>query len=426
MLDAKYLRQQLPETALRLKQRGFVIDTAAVSALEEERKTLQVHTQSLQQERNQLAKSIGQAKSRGESTDELMKQAERLAQTVTEAEQRLQQLQQQWDELILKIPNLPDEDVVVGKDENDNQEIRRWGEPRAFDFEPQDHVTLGERLQGLDMELAARLSGARFSFLKGPLARLHRALAQWMLDTQTQQHGYTECYVPYLVSSDCFYGTGQLPKFADDFFGMRGEKDLWLIPTAEVPLTNTVRDSVLRADELPIKLTAHTPCFRSEAGSYGKDTRGMFRVHQFDKVELVQIVRPEDSARALEELTGHAERILQLLQLPYRTMLLCTGDMGFCSAKTYDIEVWLPSQQRYREISSCSNCRDFQARRMQARFKDPATGKNEWVHTLNGSGLAIGRALIAVMEHYQNADGSITVPEVLRPYVGSERIGPVT
>ncbi|GAP67013.1 seryl-tRNA synthetase [Mizugakiibacter sediminis] len=424
MLDPVLLRARLDETAERLKTRGIALDTAALNALEAERKTLQTETQELQSVRNARSKAIGQAKAKGEDVAALMAEVAGLGDRLKANEQRLAEVQAQLAEIALRVPNVPDVSVPVGKDESENAEIARWGTPRAFDFAVRDHVDLGARHGWLDGDAGARLSGARFTVLRGALARLHRALAQFMLDLHTREHGYLECNVPLLVHAETMQGTGQLPKFEEDLFAAQaGETRRYLIPTAEVSLTNLVRESILEADALPMRLTAHTPCFRAEAGSYGKDVRGMIRQHQFEKVELVQIVRPAESFAALEELVGHAEKVLQLLGLPYRKVLLCTGDMGFAAAKTYDLEVWLPSQNTYREISSCSNCTDFQARRMQARWRNPETGKPELVHTLNGSGLAVGRTLIAVMENYQNVDGSITVPEALRPYMGgAERI----
>ncbi|OAM26895.1 MULTISPECIES: serine--tRNA ligase [Eikenella] len=423
MLDIQLLRHDAAAVAAKLAQRGFVFDSAAFDALETQRKALQMRTEELQSRRNSVSKQIGALKGQGKHAEAEAAMAE-VAQIKTDLEQAdtdYQAVQAQIDALLLGIPNLPHDSVPVGKDETENVEVRRVGEPRQFDFEIKDHVDLGEKL-GLDFETAAALSGARFSLMKGPAARLHRALAQFMLDTHTQQHGYTECYTPYIVSDSTLVGTGQLPKFGEDLFhvtrgGDESKTTQYLIPTAEVTLTNTVRERILPADALPIKLTAHSPCFRSEAGSHGKDTRGLIRQHQFDKVEMVQIVHPEASYAALEEMVGHAERILQLLKLPYRVITLCTGDMGFGAAKTYDLEVWVPAQNTYREISSCSNCEDFQARRMKARFKDES-GKNRLVHTLNGSGLAVGRTLVAVLENHQNADGSINIPAALRPYLG--------
>ncbi len=423
MLDIQLLRTDAAAVAAKLAQRGFVFDSAAFDALEAQRKALQMRTEELQSRRNSVSKQIGALKGQGKHAEAEAAMAE-VAQIKTDLEQadtNYQAVQAQIDALLLGIPNLPHESVPAGKDETENVEVRRVGTPRQFDFEIKDHVDLGEKL-GLDFETAAALSGARFSLMKGQVARLHRALAQFMLDTHTQQHGYTECYTPYIVSDSTLIGTGQLPKFGEDLFhvirgGDESKTKQYLIPTAEVTLTNTVRERILPADALPLKLTAHSPCFRSEAGSHGKDTRGLIRQHQFDKVEMVQIAHPDHSYAALEEMVGHAERILQLLELPYRVITLCTGDMGFGAAKTYDLEVWVPAQNTYREISSCSNCEDFQARRMKARFKDE-DGKNRLVHTLNGSGLAVGRTLVAVLENHQNADGSISIPAALRPYLG--------
>lgn len=420
MLDIQQLRNDLDGVAARLAQRGFALDTATFSALEQERKALQTRTQDLQAERNAKSKAIGQAKAKGEDVAPIMASVAHLGDELKAAEQNLAVLQDKLNDMLLRIPNLPHESVPVGRDESGNVELHRWGTPRSFDFTVKDHVDIGTPL-GLDFETGAKLSGARFTVLKGQIAKLHRALAQFMLDVQTNEHGYTECYTPYIVNPEVLFGTGQLPKFAEDMFRVeRGGEDgqtQYLISTSEISLTNTVRDSVLRHDELPIKLTAHSPCFRSEAGSYGRDTRGMIRQHQFDKVEMVQIVAPEQSYATLEAMREHAENVLQKLGLPYRVVTLCTGDMGFGASKTYDLEVWLPAQNTYREISSVSNCEAFQARRMQTRVKNEA-GKNELVHTLNGSGLAVGRTLVAVLENYQNADGSVTVPEVLRPYLG--------
>jgi seryl-tRNA synthetase len=419
MLDPALLRSRLAETAERLKQtRGFDLDVAAVDALESERKRLSTETQELQNLRNTRSKAIGQAKAKGEDVAPLMAEVAGIGDKLKSNEQALGEVQCKLAGIALGIPNLPHESVPVGKDEHDNVEIIRWGTPRSFDFAVKDHVELGERHGWLDGDAGAKLSGARFTVLRGQLAHLHRALGQFMLDLHTAEHGYLECNVPVLVNAESMQGTGQLPKFEDDLFATQvGESKRYLIPTAEVPLTNLVRDTIQDADALPLRLTAHTPCFRAEAGSYGRDTRGMIRQHQFEKVEMVQVARPEQSYAQLEEMVGHAEKVLQRLGLPYRKMLLCTGDMGFGAAKTYDLEVWLPSQNTYREISSCSNCEDFQARRLQARVRNVDTGKPELVHTLNGSGLAIGRTLIAVMENYQNADGSITVPDALRPYL---------
>ncbi|MEE3608071.1 serine--tRNA ligase [Avibacterium paragallinarum] len=422
MIDPNLLRNNLAEVAEKLKiRRGFELDAARISELEDQRKALQVKTETLQAERNTRSKAIGAAKARGEDIDPLLAEVDNMGIELSMAKSQLDDVQAELQEIALSIPNIPADEVPLGNDENDNVEISRWGEPRTFDFEVKDHVTLGEHLQGLDFTAGVKLSGARFVVMKGQIAKMHRALAQFMLDLHTEQHGYSETYVPYLVNHATLYGTGQLPKFGEDLFHtkpLEGEQPYALIPTAEVPVTNLVRDEILDQAELPIKMTAHTPCFRSEAGSYGRDTRGLIRMHQFDKVEMVQIVEPEKSMEALEELTGHAEKVLQLLNLPYRKVLLCTGDMGFGSAKTYDLEVWVPAQNTYREISSCSNMWDFQARRMQARYRVKGEKKPRLVHTLNGSGLAVGRTLVAVLENYQNADGSITVPEVLRPYMG--------
>ena len=422
MLDIQLFRTDLQGTAERLAGRGFQLDVATFSALENERKTIQIKTQELQAKRNQSSKLIGQAKSKGEDASAIMAEVANLGDELKAAQAQLEAVQAKLQELMLNIPNLPDASVPVGKSADDNIEVRRWGTARKFDFEVKDHVDIGTNLGGLDFETAAKLSGARFTLMRGKIARLHRAIAQFMLDTQTQDHGYVEHYTPYIVNSETLLGTGQLPKFKDDMFAVRkgGDaeaEDLYLISTAEISLTNTVRGEIVPLDQLPLKLTAHTPCFRSEAGSYGKDTRGMIRQHQFDKVEMVQIVHPDKSYAALEEMVGHAEAILQKLDLPYRVMALCSGDMGFGAAKTYDLEVWLPAQNAYREISSCSNCETFQARRMQARFRSPQ-GKPELVHTLNGSGLAVGRTLVAILENYQQADGGVTVPVALRAYMG--------
>jgi len=419
MLDPVLLRAHLADTAARLKTRRYELDVAAIESLEVDRKHLATETQELQALRNSRSKAIGQAKAKGGDVAPIMAEIAGIGDKLKANEAALANVQQKLSVIALGIPNLPHESTPVGKDESENIEVTRWGMPRTFDFGVKDHVELGGRHGWLDGEAGAKLSGARFTVLRGQLARLHRALAQFMLDLHTREHGYTECNVPLLVNVDTMQGTGQLPKFEEDLFSTTvGETKRYLIPTAEVSLTNLVRDSIVDADALPMKLTAHTPCFRAEAGSYGKDVKGMIRQHQFEKVELVQVVDPSKSFEALEELTGHAEKVLQKLELPYRKMTLCTGDMGFAAAKTYDLEVWLPSQNTYREISSCSNCTDFQARRMQARWRNPATGKPELVHTLNGSGLAVGRCLIAVMENFQNLDGSITVPEALRPYMG--------
>ncbi|GAC1037809.1 serine--tRNA ligase [Pseudomonas sp. No.117] len=419
MLDSKLVRTQTEEVAARLATRGYVLDVSLVESLEARRKAVQTRTETLQAERNARSKGIGQAKARGEDIAPLLAEVDRMGGELEEAKRELDSVQGELDALLLGLPNLPDASVPVGKDEDDNVEVRRWGTPREFAFEIKDHVALGETHGWLDFETAARFSGARFAVMRGPIARLHRALAQFMLNLHTGEHGYEETYTPYLVQAETLQGTGQLPKFEEDLFkiGREGESDLYLIPTAEVTLTNLVAGQILDAKRLPLKFTAHTPCFRSEAGASGRDTRGMIRQHQFDKVEMVHIVEPSTSFAALEELTGHAETVLQRLELPYRVLSLCTGDMGFGATKTYDLEVWVPSQGKYREISSCSNCGDFQARRMQARFRN-AEGKPELVHTLNGSGLAVGRTLVAVLENYQQADGSIRVPEVLKPYMG--------
>ena len=427
MLDIQALRNDLDGVATRLATRGFELDTAQFQAMETQRKTIQTRTQELQAKRNSSSKLIGQAKSKGEDTSPIMAEVANLGDELKQLETKLEQVQQALNAFLSVIPNTPHESVPVGKSETDNLEVRKVGSVPGFDFEVKDHVSIGEGLGGLDFETAAKISGARFSLLKGPLARLHRALAQFMLDIHTEQHGYTETYVPYLVNADSMRGTGQLPKFEEDLFrvprlmGDGSEQNFYLIPTAEVPVTNMVRDEIVSLEKLPLKFVAHTPCFRSDAGSYGRDTRGMIRQHQFDKVELVQIVHPDKSYEGLEALLGHAETILQKLKLPYRVVKLCTGDMGFSSAMTYDIEVWLPAQNTYREISSCSNFESFQARRMQARFRN-VQGKPEILHTLNGSGLAVGRTLVAVLENYQQADGSVLVPEVLRPYMGGMEV----
>ncbi|WP_440466231.1 serine--tRNA ligase [Pseudomonas sp. YH-1] len=426
MLDSKLVRTQPQEVAERLATRGFTLDVARIEALESQRKSVQTRTEALQAERNSRSKAIGQAMKNGEDVAPLKAEVNRMAEELESGKRELDAIQAELDNLLLNIPNLPHESVPVGADEDDNVEVRRWGTPRTFDFEIKDHVALGEQHGWLDFETAARLSGARFALMRGPIARLHRALAQFMIDLHTREHGYEEAYTPYLVQAPALQGTGQLPKFEEDLFKIQreDEADLYLIPTAEVSLTNIVAGQILDAKELPLKFVAHTPCFRSEAGASGRDTRGMIRQHQFDKVEMVQIVEPSKSWEALESLVGNAEKVLQALELPYRALALCTGDMGFGAAKTYDLEVWVPSQDKYREISSCSNCGDFQARRMQARYRNPETGKPELVHTLNGSGLAVGRTLVAVLENYQQADGSIRVPEVLKPYMaGIEVIG---
>ena len=417
MLDPKGLRTDLEPIARNLARRGFVLDRGRYRRLEDERKSLQVRVETLRHERKERSRGIGRAKAAGEDIEPLRRQVKELGEDLTKAEAGLHALQEELSAFLAGLPNLLHDTVPDGADEASNALVLKWGEPPTFDFEPKDHVALGEGLALLDFEGAAKLSGSRFSVLRGAMARLHRALIQFMLDVHVGEHGYTECYVPYLVKDEALFGTGQLPKFGDDLFSVDAERELRLVPTAEVPLTNLVRDEILAPEQLPMRLTAHTPCFRSEAGSYGKDVRGMIRQHQFEKVELVHVVAPEDSCRALEELTGHAEVVLQRLELPYRKVTLCAGDTGFSAAKTYDLEVWLPGQNRYREISSCSNCGNFQARRMHARWRNPDTGKPELVHTLNGSGVAAGRALIAVIENFQQADGSVIVPDVLRPYM---------
>jgi seryl-tRNA synthetase len=418
MLDPKLLRADIDSVASKLKRRGYELDVEAFNKLEEQRKAIQVETQNLQNERNTRSKGIGQAKAKGEDIQPLLDEVASLGEKLKTAESELNKIQSRLEEILFGIPNIPDDSVPDGNSETDNVELRRWGTPAELDFEPKEHFDLGSAKGLMDFEVAAKLTGSRFVVLSGPLARMQRALEQFMLDTHTQEHGYSETYVPFMVNRDSLFGTGQLPKFEEDLFALKGDSNYYLIPTAEVPLTNLVRDVIVDDEYMPRKWVAHTPCFRSEAGSYGKDTRGMIRQHQFEKVELVQAVRPADSYDVLEELTGHAEKILQKLGLPYRVMSLCAGDMGFSSAKTYDLEVWLPGQGTYREISSCSNFEDFQARRAQARWRNPETGKPELVHTLNGSGLAIGRTLVAVMENYQDAEGNITIPEVLRPYMG--------
>ena len=418
MLDPQLLRTDPEAVSAKLSERGYDLDAAQWRDLDARRKDLQIKTQELQNQKNLSAKSIGQAKQRGEDIQPLLDQVKHLGEELSRAEDEFAQLREQQQSWLMEMPNLQLDGVPAGKDENDNVEVRKWGEPGTFDFEPRDHVELGELNGLLDMTSAAKLAGSRFAVLRGRLSRMHRALAQFMLDVHTQEHGYTELYLPYLVNPEAMTGTGQLPKFGDDAFATTDDPPRYLIPTAEVPMTNMVADEILEAKDLPLRFTSHTPCFRREAGTYGKDTRGIIRQHQFEKVELVQVTRPEDSSAALDELTGHAESILQRLELPYRTVVLCTGDMGFSAAKTYDIEVWLPGQSAYREISSCSVCTDFQARRMKARWRNPDTGKPELVHTLNGSGLAVGRTLLAVAENYQQQDGSIRVPEVLKPYMG--------
>ncbi len=426
MLDPKLLRTDLENIAVTLKKRGYILDTAKLTALEEQRKAIQVKTQDLQSQRNTRSKSIGQAKARGEDIQPLLAQVSQLGVDLEAAKEEQTLVLNDINAIASAIPNMIDASVPEGNSEDDNVEIKRVGSPRVFDFEVKDHVDLGLGLaKGLDFESGAKLAGTRFVVMRGQVAKLHRALAQFMLDVHTEEHGYQEMYVPYLVNQDSLYGTGQLPKFGEDLFHTDlANKQFSLIPTAEVPLTNLVRDEIVDEADLPIKMAAHTPCFRSEAGSYGRDIRGLIRQHQFDKVEMVQLVKPEDSMQALEELTGHAEKILEKLELPYRTVILCTGDIGFSAKKTYDLEVWLPAQNTYREISSCSNMGDFQARRMQARYRDTSTNRPELLHSLNGSGLAVGRTLVAVLENYQQADGSIQIPTVLQPYMkGLTQIG---
>jgi seryl-tRNA synthetase len=417
MLDPKLIRTDLAEVAAQLKRRGFDLDVAEIESLELKRKQCQVQTEQLQSERNTKSKSIGKAKAAGEDIQPLLDEVAGLGESLDKAKTELGEIQAQLDAILMGIPNAPHDSVPDGKDESDNVEIRRWGEPRQFSFEIKDHVDVGACLDALDFETASKLTGSRFVVIRGQLARLHRALIQFMLDLHTGEHGYTEVYVPYIVNSDSLRGTGQLPKFEEDLFCVDRDAGYYLIPTAEVPVTNLARGEIIEADALPLKLTSHTPCFRSEAGSYGKDTRGMIRQHQFEKVEMVQLVRPEQAWDALEELTGHAETVLQKLELPYRVVTLCAGDIGFSAAKTYDLEVWLPGQQAYREISSCSCFTDFQARRMQARWRNPETGKPELVYTINGSGLAVGRTLVAILENYQQEDGSVAVPDALKPYM---------
>lgn len=429
MLDSKLLRTELDETAAKLARRGFKLDVETIRQLEEQRKSIQVEVENLQSSRNSISKEIGQKMAAGDKAgaEAVKLQIGSLGSDLDAKKAQLNDIQAQLDAITMSVPNVPDESVPDGKDENDNVEVSRWGEPKTYDFELRDHVDLGEMAGGLDFASATKITGARFIVMKGQFARLHRAIAQFMLDLHTQEHGYTEMYVPYLVNADSLFGTGQLPKFGQDLFHTEPltekvndeePRKLSLIPTAEVPVTNLVRDTISDEADLPLKMTAHTPCFRSEAGSYGRDTRGLIRMHQFDKVELVQITRPEDSMAALEELTGHAEKVLKLLELPYRKVVLCAGDMGFGSRKTYDLEVWVPAQGTYREISSCSNMWDFQARRMQARFRRKGGNKPELVHTLNGSGLAVGRTMVAILENNQQADGRIAVPSVLQPYIG--------
>jgi seryl-tRNA synthetase len=418
MLDIKLLRNDPEAMATQLKRKGYTLDVEQFVQLENKRKILQTSTQNLQQQRNTRSKSIGQTKAMGEDIQPLLSEVAKLGEQLKSSEQQLNALQNEIETLVLELPNTVDDSVPDGLSEDDNQQISLWGEPTQFDFEVKDHVDLGLPNGWLDFESAAKLTGSRFVVMRGAMARLHRALIQFMLDTHSTEHGYNEVYVPYMVNENSLYGTGQLPKFAEDLFRLEDERNFYLIPTAEVPVTNLIRGEILDADLLPMKYTAHTPCFRSEAGSYGRDTRGLIRQHQFEKVELIQFVKPEESWDALEQLRGHAEAILQKLELPYRTVILCTGDTGFSAKKTYDLEVWLPGQQKYREISSCSNVGDFQARRMQARYRNPETGKPEFLHTLNGSGLAVGRTLVAVLENYQQQDGSIRIPQVLKRYMG--------
>ena len=421
MLDIKLLRNDLDGIAGQLAKRGFKLDVSEFQALEDKRKVLQTATQDLQNERNTRSKSIGQAKAKGDDIKPLLAEVADLGDKLKTAEQDLSSLQTDIDAIVMGIPNLLDESVPDGKSEDENVEVSTWGEPTQLDFEPKDHVDLGIPNGWMDFEAAVKLTGSRFVVMRGSMAKLHRALIQFMLNTHTEEHAYKEIYVPYMVNEDSLYGTGQLPKFAEDLFKLEGEQNYYLIPTAEVPVTNLVRGEILDADQLPMKYTAHTPCFRSEAGSYGRDTRGLIRQHQFEKVELLQFVTPQESEQALEDLVGHAEAILQKLELPYRKIVLCAGDTGFSASKTYDLEVWLPAQDTYREISSCSNMKDFQARRMQARFRNPETNKPELLHTLNGSGLAVGRTLVAIIENYQNKDGSIRIPSVLQSYMGGKK-----
>ncbi|MFT6202375.1 MAG: seryl-tRNA synthetase [Candidatus Endobugula sp.] len=434
MLDPKLLRSDPERVAKALEKRGFTLDVDTIKALDDQRKVIQIKTEALQQERNSKSKNIGKAKASGEDISPLLKEVENLKSQLNQADEELKGLQEQLEAILIAVPNMPADDVPEGKNENDNVEVRRWGTPRIFDFDVKDHVDLGAQLtakrtggkglnSALDFDAGSKITGSRFAVMRGGIARLHRALIQFMVDVHSTEHGYQEVHVPFLVNRDSLFGTGQLPKFEEDLFKTNDERELYLIPTAEVPITNLLRDELLQDDtELPIKLVSHTPCFRSEAGSHGRDTRGMIRQHQFEKVEMVNFVKPAESMQALEELTASAEAILQKLELPYRTVVLCGGDIGFSSAKTYDIEVWVPSQNKYREISSCSSFGDFQARRMKARFRNSETGKTELLHTLNGSGLAIGRTLLAIMENYQQADGAITVPTVLRSYMGTDVI----
>ncbi|MFL0797916.1 MAG: serine--tRNA ligase [Cellvibrionaceae bacterium] len=422
MLDPKLLRNDIDAVATALQKRGYTLEVTHINALEEARKSLQVKTEELQAERNSRSKSIGKAKAAGEDIQPLLAEVSKLGDDLDAAKAEYQKVQEELNAVLYGIPNVPDAEVPEGKDEDDNVEVRKWGEPKSFDFEVKDHVDLGAGLGGLDFETASKIAGSRFAVMRGQVAKLHRALIQFMLDTHTGEHGYNEVYVPYVVNRDSLFGTGQLPKFEEDLFKLNDERELYLIPTAEVPVTNIMRNEVIDDAQMPVKYVCHTPCFRSEAGSSGRDTRGMIRQHQFEKVELVQFVRPSESDEALEALTGHAEAILQKLELPYRTVILCGGDIGFSAARTHDIEVWLPSQETYREISSCSNFRDFQARRMKTRYRNPETGKPELLHTLNGSGLAVGRTLIAILENYQQGDGSVVVPEALRTYMGGAEV----
>lgn len=418
MLDPKILRTDAETVANKVKKKGYILDVEKVAELEAARKSVQIETERLQNERNIRSKNIGKAKAAGEDIAPLLAEVEAFKTQLEEKKQALNVIQSEFDEFLFSIPNIPDDSVPEGSDEADNEEVSRWGEPRSFDFEIKDHIDIGEKGNKLDFPTAVKITGARFALMRGEIARLHRALIQFMLNLHTEIHGYEEVNVPYMVNKESLFGTGQLPKFEEDLFKLNGEQEYYLIPTAEVPVTNIVRGEIIDANTMPLKFACHTPCFRSEAGSYGRDTRGMIRQHQFEKVELVQLVKPEDSEKAHEELTEHAEKILQALNLPYRKVILCGGDLGFSAVKTYDLEVWLPGQDTYREISSCSNFSDFQARRMQARWRNPETGKPELLHTINGSGLAVGRTLVAVLENYQNEDGSVNVPEVLQPFMG--------
>jgi len=420
MLDSKLLRTNLQDVADKLKKKNYQLDVARLTELEAERKAIQTETEQLQNDRNSRSKNVGKAKAAGEDIAPLIAEMNTMGERLHECKAQLHDVQSQLDDILSSVPNLPHESVPEGADEEDNVTVLTWGEPRSFDFKPQDHVDVGAKLGGLDFETAAKLTGSRFATMSGQVAQMHRALIQFMLNLHTQEHGYQEVYVPYIVNDESLHGTGQLPKFGEDLFKISSDHNNWyLIPTAEVPVTNMLRGEIVDAAKLPLRFTAHTPCFRSEAGSYGRDTRGMIRQHQFEKVEMVQLVEPSKSFEALEELTGSAETVLQRLNLPYRKVILCGGDLGFSATKTYDLEVWLPGQDKYREISSCSNCLDFQSRRMQLRWRNPETGKPELLHTLNGSGLAVGRTLVAILENYQNADGSVTIPEVLRPYMNN-------